>query len=641
MQPPEAWRPEGTAPALWLLGFLTSAVGAPFLVASATAPLVQRWFVDTGHPSARDPYFLYAASNVGSIAVLLAYPFAIEPLLGMRTQAAAWALAFAALGAGMLACRLAGRPGSARTAPDAPLPAAPRAAGRERLGWLAYSAVPSCLLLGVTGHITTDVASGPLLWVVPLALYLLTFVNAFARRPLAGGRWAGPAMAWAIVLLVAVLPWREPAGLFLPLHLAVFLVVAGVCHLELARRRPEPARLTEFYLFVALGGLLGGVGVGLLAPAVFDTILEYPIALVLAAALLPGSWRENLRVSDVVVPILVLTVSFGGGAVAALFGWPLPTIVRAAVYAALAVLVLSRRVRPPGFALGVAALALVAVSPPGIDRESLWQGRSFFGVYRVSGAEDGARHLVHGTTNHGGQRMGDDGRLMPTPYYPAASPVANVFRAARTREGSLSVGIVGLGSGGLAYYRRPGDDWRYYEIDPLVVWLAADSGYFGMLDAYDPQASIVLGDARLSLAEEADGAFDLLVLDAFTSDAVPTHLLTREALDLYMRKTAPGGIVLLHLSNRLLDLTPVVAAAAADLGYAAVLGVRSTSELRLADSRGAGTAWAAVARSPSAFAGFAPYWERLEADPGVLWRDDHSSLVPVVRWRGVRREEAR
>ena len=638
-----AWPADVAAPVPWLLGFLAGTVGAPFVVASATAPLAQRWFAETGHRHAADPYFLYAASNVGSIAVLLAYPFAIEPLLGVRAQAAAWAWGFAVLAVGVAGCGVAaalrrGGPVAVSDPVPRPRPHPAGSTGRERLAWLAYSAVPSCLLLGVTGHLSTDIASGPLLWAAPLALYLLSFVNAFARRPLIPHGPACRAMAWALVLLVVVLPWRGAAAVFLPLHLAVFFVVATACHLELARRRPEPARLTEFYLFVALGGLLGGAGVALVAPAVFDAVLEYPLGLVLAAALLPASRaaRRMPQVSDAVVAVLVLAVVYGGVSLSAWLGWPQPLIAVAGVYAALAALVLSRQIRPLGFALGIAAFAAIAVVPPWPDdADGLWRGRSFFGVYHVEESADAGRRVRHGTTIHGGQILDADGRLLPTAYYTHASPVADALRVARARHERLSVGVVGLGTGALAHYRRDGDAWRYFEIDPLVAWLAVDSGYFGMLDAYDPQPSIILGDARLALAEEADDTFDVLVLDAFSSDAVPTHMLTREAVALYLQKIRPGGIAVLHVSNRYLDLASVVAAVALDIGCPAVFGTRSTSELQETDAAAAGSAWAAIARDPAAFEGLAPYWRPFEAaDAGPLWRDDHASLVPVIRWRG-------
>ena len=593
-----------------------------------------RWFSHTGHPYAGDPYFLYAASNVGSMFILLAYPFLVEPALGVRAQGAAWAAGFALLAFGILGCGVV----AARSAPPSGLrtgSAKVRPTHRQRLGWLAYSALPACLLLGVTGHITTDIASAPLLWVVPLALYLGSFVNAFARRPLIPHGIAVRAMAWAVLLLAAVLPFREPAGIFLPLHLAVFFVVATACHLELARRRPPPAALTEFFCFVSLGGLLGGAFAGLVAPAVFPVILEYPLALVAAAALLPRPSRR-VKAADIVIAALIPAAILGGDALTTWLDWPRPVIGAAALYALLVALALSRQIRPLAFALCIGSFVGVGLThkPWAGDAETLWRGRSFFGAYRVTEAADPPmRSLVHGTTNHGGQWIDAEGRLRPTTYHTAASPLAAALAATQARTGRQSVGVVGLGSGAMAYYRRPGDAWRYFEIDPLIVRLAVDSGYFGMIAAHDPEPSIVVGDARLTLAGEPDGGFDVLVMEAFSSDAIPTHLLTREAVALYMRKLAGDGVLLLHISNRLLDLRPVAAAAAAELGHPAVIR-RSERPDEASDPTYAPSVWVAVARSRETLAGLGDGWEPLEAAGARAWRDDHSSLVQAIRWTG-------
>ena len=292
----EGWRPDsGAPPALWLLGLLVVSIGAPFFAVATTAPLIQRWFSRTGHPHASDPYFLYAASNLGSVAVLLAFVFVIEPLVGTRGQAFAWTLGFAALAACIIGCGASVWGSFARNKRPVPSTAVARPTWRRRASWLAYSAVPSALLLAVTGHISTDIASAPLLWVAPLTLYLLSFVNAFARRPLIPSWFAVRSMAFALVILAALFPWREPASIFLPLHLVVFFFIATACHAALAERRPAAEFLTEFYLFVSFGGLIGGLFVALIAPLVFDSVLEYPLSLVLAAALLPNRTRKALR----------------------------------------------------------------------------------------------------------------------------------------------------------------------------------------------------------------------------------------------------------------------------------------------------------------------------------------------------------
>ena len=652
----EGWRPNsGAPPALWLLGLLAVSIGAPFFAVATTAPLIQRWFSRTGHPHASDPYFLYAASNLGSVAVLLAFVFVIEPLVGTRGQASAWTLGFAALAACIIGCGASVWGSSASNKPTVPSTAVARPTWRRRAGWLAYSAVPSALLLAVTGHTSTDIASAPLLWVAPLTLYLLSFVNAFSRRPLIPSWLAVRSMAFALVILAALFPWREPASIFLPLHLVAFFFIATACHAALAERRPAAEFLTEFYLFVSFGGLVGGVFVALLAPMAFDSILEYPLSLVLAAALLPNRTREApaagltaavsdtphrlgrgtlWRERDIVLAVLILAVLIGCRWFITWAQLPMPFIVFASALGVFALLVLSRQVRPIGFALCIAAL-LIAGQQQWTSDDTTWRGRSFFGVYRIVEAVDPpTRSLMHGTTNHGGQWTTDDGSIEPTNYYTPASPVANVIAATQARTDSQRVGLVGLGTGALAYYRRPQDAWRYFEIDPLVARLAANGGHFDILPTHDASATIVLGDARLTLGQEPDRSFDLLIIDAFSSDAIPIHLLTREAAALYMQKLDDDGVLLLHISNRLLDLEPVVAGSVSDLGHAAMVGKLGKVD-RETDPVSAPSHWVAVMRDGAMFDRLAlnETWTPLDSTARHVWRDDFSNLAGVIRWR--------
>lgn len=648
----EGWRPDAvTPPALWLVGLLVVSIGAPFFAVATTAPLIQRWFSRTGHPHASDPYFLYAASNLGSVAVLLAFPFVIEPLFGTRGQAFGWTLGFGALAACIAACAGSVWRSSAGTEPTRPSIETRRPTWRSRATWLAYSAVPSALLLAVTGHISTDIASAPLMWVGPLTLYLLSFVNAFARRPLIPSWLAVRSMAFALVILAALFPWREPASIFLPLHLLAFFFIATACHAALAERRPAAERLTEFYLCISVGGLMGGVFVALVAPLIFDSILEYPLTLVLAAALLPNRsgdesaagqsntpgipgrgtlWLER----DIVLAVLILVVLVGGRSLTEWADLPLPFIVFASALGVLAVLVLSRQVRPLGFALCLATL-LIAGHKPWSSGDTIWSERSFFGMYRIVEAADPyTRSLIHGTTDHGGQWRKTDGSIEPTNYYTPSSPVAHLITATQATLNSQRVGLVGLGTGALAYYRRPNDAWRYFEIDPLVAQLAANSGHFDILPTHDPSPAIVLGDARLTLAREPDRGFDLLIVDAFSSDAIPIHLLTREAIALYMCKLDHHGVLLLHTSNRLVDLQPVVAGVAEDLGHAAMLG-RLEEIDSSTDPVSAPSQWVAIMRDSALFEPLAldETWTPLDPARRIVWRDDFSNLAGVIRWR--------
>ena len=642
----DAWQPgvHGAPPSAWLLALMFASLGAPFFAVAATAPLLQRWFSRGRHPHADDPYFLYAASNAGSVAVVLAFPFVLEPLLATDTQSLAWAAGFGVLALCVLACGFEVRRGHVDPprATQKPMPEAGRQTSdwRRRAGWLAYSAVPSGLLLGVTVHITTDIAPAPLLWVVPLALYLLSFVNAFARKPAIPQWLSARTAAFATVLLAAVFLWREPVGVLIPVHLAALFAVALACHGELARRRPPTAELTTFYLFVSLGGLIGGVLVALIAPVLFDRVLEYPLCLVLAAALLPsrdGKRGDPTRPGDLVVAALIAIVALGTVPTLDWAGIPLPRVAYAALLASLAALALSRQGRPLGFALCIAALLTAAVLPPW-HNDDIWNGRSFFGVYRVvEGAPPPTRTLVHGNTIHGGQWTRADDTIVPTTYFTPASPIVDVIDGKRAQSDTLRVGVAGVGTGALAYYRQHGDAWRYYEIDPLIAWLATESGFFEMLPQYDPDATIILGDARLELAREPDAHFDLLILDAFSSDAVPTHLLTREAIAVYMSKLRPDGVLAGQISNRLLDLEPVFAGAVAELGFAARIARRRGFDPET-DPTGAPSEWVVVGRSEAALdvLRLPEVWRPVDLRRQQRWRDDYSNLLGIVRWGGGR-----
>ena len=634
------WRPHaGTPPAVWLLGLLTVSVGAPFFAVSATAPLIQRWFARTGHPHAPDPYFLYSASNLGSVLALLAFPFILEPTLSSHAQSMVWSIGFGVLTVCILGCgAVVWRHTTAVS--NSPWPnATARPNWRQRATWMVYAAVPSALLLGVTTHISTDIAAAPLLWVIPLTLYLLTFAIAFARRPLIPHWLAVRAMPLALMILVALFAFREPIGVFLPLHLLVFFVIALMCHGELVRRRPGVEALTEFYLFLSLGGVMGGAFIALCAPVLFNTVFEYPLSLTLAAVLLPSASPRANR-GDVTLALVILVVLVGGKIVAGGLGWQPHTFVVPGLCAVFALLIFARKTRPFGFGLCVGVL-LVSSAYALTSSEVLWRGRGFFGVYRISEAGDPTnRSLVHGTTNHGGQLMAANGDIHPTAYYTSSSPVAEVLTATQAHSVGQRVGVVGLGSGALACYRRAGDVWRFFEIDPLMAWIAVESGYFdlmtGCAESVSESVPIVLGDARLTLAEEPDGHLDVLVIDAFSSDAIPIHLLTREAVALYMDKLATDGVLVVHISNRFLNLSPVLAGIVEELGYAALRGNSGKID-RDIDIAGTKSVWVLIARDHATIDTLAlsEIWSPLETSTGQrVWSDDFSNLLEVIRWTG-------
>jgi hypothetical protein len=630
------WAPptEGT-PVLWLIALLAWCLGLPFLVVSATAPLLQKWFAASGHPAGRDPYFLYGASNLGSMLALLGYPLLLEPLLTLDRQNQAWTLGYAGLAVLVALCGLAvwRRPAGRAAAGAAAAAADDASVGwRERLHWLALAFAPSSLLLAVTAYITTDLASVPLLWVVPLSLYLLTFVIVFARRPLLRHAWMVKAQPFILIPLALVFDQSAAFWLVLPLHLAAFFVTAMVCHGELARRRPATSHLTEFYLWMAFGGMLGGVFNALLAPIAFDWVLEYPLALVLACLLRPRlDQGRGGRLGTLALPLLVLLLMLLQVQWRRLGLPDLGVVGPLALLVPIAMLLYSFALRPLRFGLGVAAV-LSAALLAGEANPVEGRARSFFGVYTIRHDPAGYRFLEHGTTVHGAQHTDPVARREPLTYFHRAGPLGQIFASLADRP-PRTVGAVGLGVGTVACYRRPGQHWTFFEIDPLVEQIARDRRYFHYLADCAPAAEVVLGDARRSL-QTVPGRYDLLILDAFSSDAIPVHLLTREAFALYRARLAPGGVIALHISNRNLDLAPVVAALLADAGLVGRIQTQAPALEAQRAYRNAAT-WVAIARREDDLGALADdrRWQPLPAGPAEPWSDDFSNLIGALRWR--------
>ncbi|HTI65939.1 MAG TPA: fused MFS/spermidine synthase [Caulobacteraceae bacterium] len=562
------------APALWLAAVMALSLGPPFAALSATAPLLQAWYARLAPPpaaGARNAYALYAASNLGSLLALAAYPAVVEPLLGLSRQASLWSLAYAGFALLMLALTAgAWRSPTAAAVAIAAVPAT-RAVWRERIVWLLLAAAPSSLLMGVTAHITADIASVPFLWVVPLELYLLTFVIAFAGRGSAPSSWLLGLQLLVVPASLTMLfdlttPWPEQ----LVVHLASFFVVVLVCHRTLAARRPDPARLTEFYLWMSIGGVVGGGFNAFLAPVLFPGVWEYPAVLVLACLARPST-SARLEGRDLgwlvaglvwIAPLLVPQLR-------------LPDYVRGALMLAPAVLAVMLRDRAWAVVLLYAAMALAGeVQGVGRYRE---HHRSFFGVVHITDIPvrglGQTRIMVHGTTLHGAQALAPGRACQPTAYYSAHTAIGRFFRTEQARKPALRMAAVGLGAGTVATFVRSADSMRFFEIDPLIARLTLDPARFSFVRgcAKGP-VDVVLGDARLSLAREPAGRYDLVLVDAFSSDSVPTHLLTVEALRGYLGLLAPGGVVLLHLSNRNLELVGPASAAARAAGAHALEG---------------------------------------------------------------------
>lgn len=648
IRPASGWAPPASAvPTWWLLGLLSASVGLPFFAVSATSPLLQRWFSHTRHPQAEDPYFLYSASNLGSMLALLAYPVLVEPLLGLRSQGVGWTWGYALL---MLLIAATAAVSLRRWSADGPSTRDEAHGGEQReevpstigpgpwrrLHWILLAFAPSSLLLGVTHHLSTDVAAAPLLWVVPLALYLLTFVFAFARTPLIPGAWIVRAQAVTVVVLALLFRQLDTSGfvISLGLHLVVFFLTALVCHSGLAARRPPTLHLTEYYLWISVGGVLGGAFTALLAPVVFESVLEYPLVIALACALRPWpATRPSVDKADLLIPValgVALLVAVRG------FGLWLPNLapwIILTVLSALGLAVFSLRNRPLGFGLGVGVLLVFSsLNVPARHLEA--RNRSFFGVHRVWTDPSGEFHLLqHGSTTHGAQSLSADMSREPIGYFSRISPVGQVM-AARSKRGSPGrTGVIGLGAGTLACYAQPGEDWTFFEIDPVVVALARDRRLFTYLSQCAPDARIVLGDGRLSIGREPEASFDMLVLDAFSSDAIPVHLLTREAVELYLSRLKSDGVMLFHISNRYLELAPVLADVAGDLGLAARIQRHSVPD-SMKRAHVFPSVWVAVAANGKALASVTDArWQDLPPDRRRRrWTDDYSNIVRVIRW---------
>ena len=620
---PAGWEMPGAgSPVPWLLGVLAAGVGLPFFAVSATSPLLQKWFAASGHPAAGDPYFLYAASNAGSLLGLLGYPLLVEPNSSLGWQGSAWAAAFG--GFALLSVACGGKAGRARPAEAVARP--PEQITRARaLRWTVCALVPSSLMLSVTAYISSEIAAVPLLWSLPLALYLISFIVVFSRRPLiphAGSTRALPVVLVPVVMVLAS-GATTPVALLAGLHLAGFFVVALVCHGELARDRPGVEQLTGFYLWMSLGGVLGGAFNALLAPLLFDRVAEYPLMLVAAAWL--GLPRDRgFRPRDLAAPAGLAVMA---GTMGALVPAELPGAVRAFAVSGLPLLgCFLMSGQGPRFALGIAAVLGVSSLAPEHGMTTLLRDRSFFGVHRV--ATDGKYHLLfHGKTVHGMQSLDPARSREPLGYYHREGPLGDVFTGI---EGPVAA--VGLGAGAVASYGKPGQEFTFYEIDPVVTRLASDPSHFRYLADSPARIGVVTGDARLMLGKAPDGHYGLILLDAYSSDSIPVHLLTREAMRLYLSKLAPGGRIALHISNLHMDLRPVVASLGRDAGLACVFREDDVTAEEMAEGR-ASSRWVVMARgkADTGPAGSSRRWEQLDGDPAwKVWTDDYSSVLPLL-----------
>jgi len=581
--PEQLQPPTDSNPTFWLLWTLFLAIGLPFFVVSTTAPLLQKWFAQVGHQSSHDPYFLYAASNTGSLIALLSYPFLLEPQLGLSEQKTDWSFGYGLLCLLIASCAVMlwkNQEAAKATINDALEQEAPD--WHKQIHWLLLALVPSSLLLGLTNFISTDIASVPLLWIIPLTLYLLSFILVFSKwhqRIHALMLRLQPIFVVPFLAFAFVNPGDLPYWAYLILHLVAFFFAIMVCHGELANSRPHTRYLTRYYLIMSFAGMLGGMFNTFVAPFIFNGIYEYLIMIVLALALRPGlkfSFNRNTGL-QIIVPVLLTAIGFA----LYLLNQNLVDYFDALAITLMIICLLTYPLRkqPVGFALLTGAIILLSQGLHSLSAHTLWQERSFFGVLAVRESvliddhqqTETFHELFHGTTKHGAERLTQEMLKIPLTYYSQPGPMGQLFKAYDKTNQNWTVGIIGLGAGAMTCYSKPQQNWILYEIDPLVVKTAENTDYFHYLDLCAKNSTMRLGDARLSLAKEADHSFDLLVMDAFSSDSVPTHLLTEEAIKLYLKKLKPDGIIAFHITNRHLMLKKVLSIQAEQLHLAALI----------------------------------------------------------------------
>ncbi|WP_027149670.1 fused MFS/spermidine synthase [Methylobacter tundripaludum] len=574
--------PTDSNPTFWLLWTLFLAIGLPFFVVSTTAPLIQKWFANVGHHTSHDPYYLYAASNTGSLIALLSYPFLLEPNIGLANQKSYWSVGYLILCLLIAACAFVlwkSRQTSEQQEDDQDTTADENNLSlATQLHWLVLAFVPSSLLLGLTNFISTDIASVPLLWIIPLTLYLLSFVIVFSKwndkiHPLMVK--LQPIFLLPFIAYAFINPADLPYWAYLILHLIAFFFAVMVCHGELAKLRPHTRHLTTFYLIMSFAGMLGGMFNTFVAPFVFNAVYEYPIMIVAALLLRPG--RMNSPLQQIIAPALLVVAGIIAHATVADLLQYFDAIVIGLI--GLTLLTYLLRTRPVGFALMTGAIIFLALGLHDLSSHTLYQERTFFGVLAVreavltdeQGKPESYHELFHGTTKHGAQRLATNLSQIPLTYYSRPGPMGQLFKEYDNSDQTWNIGVVGLGAGALACYAKDQQNWTLYEIDPLVVDIAGNPAYFSYLSQCARNAAMRVGDARLSLEKEPDQHFDLLVMDAFSSDSVPTHLLTKEALELYFKKLKPGGILAFHMTNRHLSLKKVLSINAEALHLASLI----------------------------------------------------------------------
>jgi len=646
--------PAGGNPIPWMLLTMSLSVGLPFFVLSTTSPLVQSWFARIGKG---DPYFLYAASNAGSFLGLLSYPLMIEPKYSVQEQSNAWAAGYVALVVVFLITALKLRPLILAKAAE---PSSTESEKEEevipwqrKLKWVFLAFVPSSQFIGVTTYLTTDIAVMPLLWVIPLALYLLTMILVFAKRPPIPHKAVVFTFPIAIVLLVffnavrvtnpnsflhQFTTERGPAFGF---NLFVLFVSAMLCHGELAKDRPSPAKLTEFFLWMSFGGVLGGMFNSLVAPNIFTQAIEYAIILVVVGFAVPNRSNEYGRIplmKDLIWPAMILNVTLGLIWFQRNQGYFSNQLMVPLITFAGCIVAVICSVRPIRFGLALGAITVVGIFNHDSIHQTIYRERSFFGVNRidrVGSKENGFTHsLMNGRILHGKQIFTPDLEGEPLTYYHRNGPLREVFGPPRAP--GARVAVIGLGVGTTAAWSRFGEDWTFYEIDEEIEKIARNPKLFTYLQNAAASPKVIIGDARLRLQEAQDGFYDIIAVDAFSSDSIPAHLMTVEAIQLYRQKLKPTGVLALHISNKYLNLEPLCAALADKVSLRALVCDEDRNPIGTIVRGGTSSTWCVIGPRTMDWLPFevSGRWEKPKAQKDIqAWTDDYSSLLPLMNLR--------
>ncbi len=659
---PEGWSPPvDRDPTLWQLSLMAVAVGGPFFVLAGSAPMLQRWFAQTDHPHADNPYFLYGASNLGSMTSLLAYPFIIEPFLNLGSQSLTWSWGYYALIALVGLCGLlvwSTQKVQTATALSQSTKAKAKAAHEiitwgRRGRWLFLAFVPSSLMLGVTTFITTDIASVPLIWILPLALYVGTFIIVFADKPVISLRASTRGFEIMLIVVMAQLIAFNSLPLhpfiLMAVHFCLFFFAALMAHSALVKAKPAAAHLTEFYLIMALGGALGGFFNAIIAPNFFVIPLEYGLVLILATFIRYsdegvqsfknwyGDVIDHFKVNRSDAFFTRGSLLIGMIAVAAVFASGIPNhrlyIAVAVIIAAGLLFFIKQR-----WTFALLCLFLFLVFPPGYQwgyrqfEDILLRDRNFFGVMRVIDTANAERILLHGTTNHGAQALEEKYKLTPLSYYSTQSPIHDAFQVLNAKGGQQDVAVIGLGIGVTACFSKDGRHFNFYEIDKDIANIAENPELFTYLSDCGSPYEIILGDGRLQIQNAEDGHYDMIVIDAFSSDNIPIHLLTAEAIEGYMRAVQEDGFLIFNISNNYLDLEPVLGETAASIGLNAYAHITDGGKIEGTELSYYPAHFLVISKTQKVFDTLAEQgWSQAQKREGVRpWSDQYSNILSIM-----------